>query len=100
MSDWLERFRALSREEHGCDNVDDIRRYGGDPSTMSNNVDNVTGISTSKEPPDQLTRARKATRHPLPQGAPTCAACHLLLAGAGIRRGRDLYHPVCLKGEP
>jgi TubC N-terminal docking domain len=26
----------------------------------------------TSEPPDQLTRARKATRHPLPPGAPVC----------------------------
>jgi hypothetical protein len=54
--------------------------------------------------PDQIELAHRSTKHPLPPGAPVCAACGLLLCGAGQRRGRDLYHPArgpCVKcGHP
>jgi hypothetical protein len=105
MTDWLKRFRTLSREEYAGNKTDKTDETSSEEGFVGS-VGFVTGISTPKrlpaqvESPDQLTRARKASRHPLPPGAPVCARCQLLLCGEGIRRGNSLYHPMCLGDRP
>jgi hypothetical protein len=56
----------------------------------------ATSATSATSAVDQMELARRASRHPLPPGAPICNKCHLLLCGEGRQRLGKLYHRQCL----